>query len=54
MNKKFEEVEKFEELEVFPWNENFETGIQEVDEQHKTLVILLNKLANSLTQEKNC
>ena len=36
MNKKFEEVEKFEELEVFPWNENFETGIQEVDEQHKT------------------
>lgn len=52
MNKKFEEVEKFEELEVFPWNENFETGIQEVDEQHKTLVILLNKLANSLTQEK--
>ena len=52
MNKKFEEVEKFEELEVFPWNENFETGIQEVDAQHKTLVILLNKLANSLTQEK--
>ena len=47
-----EEREEFEELEVFPWNINFETGIQEIDEQHKTLVILLNKLANSLTQEK--
>ena len=52
MNKTHEEIEEFEDLEVFPWHQNFETGIQEVDEQHKTLVILLNKLANSLTQEK--
>lgn len=49
MNK---ETEEFEELEIFPWNKNFDTGIEEIDEQHKTLVILLNKLANSLTQEK--
>ena len=52
MNIKIEEIEKFEELEVFPWNKNFETGIKKIDEEHKTLVILLNKLANSLTQEK--
>lgn len=52
MYKTHEEIEEFEDLEVFPWHQNFETGIQEVDEQHKALVILLNKLANSLTQEK--
>lgn len=52
MYKTHEEIEEFEDLEVFLWHQNFETGIQEVDEQHKALVILLNKLANSLTQEK--
>lgn len=36
-------------LEIFPWNENFETGIEEIDNQHKVLVDLLNKLANALT-----
>lgn len=46
---KIEEIEAFE---IFPWNENFETGINEIDEQHKKLIILLNKLANTLTQEK--
>ena len=32
-------------VEVFPWNKNLETGIVEIDEQHKGLVALLNKLA---------
>jgi len=32
-------------FEVFPWNENFDTGIKAIDEQHKKLVDLLNKLA---------
>lgn len=43
---------KLENLEIFPWNENFETFIPEIDEQHKRLVLLLNKLANNLTEEK--
>jgi len=41
-----------DDFEVFPWNENFETGVHEIDEQHKKLVELLNKLANALTQEE--
>ncbi len=32
--------------EVFPWNENFETGFQEIDDQHRGLVRLLNRLAS--------
>jgi len=39
------------EIEFFPWNENFETNIEEIDEQHKMLVELLNKLGNALLTE---
>ncbi|MGA1939381.1 GGDEF domain-containing protein [Arcobacter sp. YIC-310] len=46
------EENKFEAIVIFPWNKNFETGIKQVDEEHKTLIKLLNKLANSLTQDK--
>lgn len=35
-------------IEVFPWNKNFDTGIAIIDEQHKKLVSLLNKLASHL------
>ncbi|WP_027858896.1 GGDEF domain-containing protein [Marinobacterium jannaschii] len=41
-----------DDFEVFPWSENFETGVREIDEQHKKLVDLLNNLANVLTQEE--
>ena len=34
--------------EIFPWNENFETGIEEIDSQHHKLVDLVNLLANHL------
>lgn len=44
--------EAFKEFEIFPWNENFETGIEEIDNQHKSIVILLNKLAYSLTKDE--
>ncbi len=37
-----------ESLEIFPWQENFATGIPQIDEQHQRLVYLLNKLANRL------
>lgn len=42
---------KLDNFEVFPWNKNFETGIEIIDEQHKKLVYLLNELANSLVRE---
>lgn len=35
-------------FEIFPWNENFETGIELIDEQHKKLVDILNRLAAHL------
>jgi len=33
-------------IDIFPWNENFNTDIPKIDEQHKKLVQLLNKLAS--------
>jgi diguanylate cyclase (GGDEF)-like protein/hemerythrin-like metal-binding protein/PAS domain S-box-containing protein len=35
---------------IFPWNENFATGINAIDEQHQKLVELLNKLALHFAQ----
>ena len=32
-------------IEIFPWTSNFEAGIKEIDEQHKELVNILNRLA---------
>lgn len=33
-------------IDIFPWNENFNTGIPKIDEQHEKLVGLLNQLAS--------
>lgn len=38
-------------LEIFPWNENFETGIPLIDAQHKRLIELLNQLVNHLAYQ---
>ncbi len=35
-------------FEIFPWNKNFNTGIDIIDEQHKQLVDILNRLAAHL------
>ncbi len=35
-------------VEIFPWNDNFTTGIAQIDEQHKRLVELLNVLVSHL------
>ena len=40
-------------FEIFPWNENFETGIEEIDIQHRQLVNLLNKLAAHLANHSD-
>ncbi|WP_374324587.1 bacteriohemerythrin [Azonexus sp.] len=33
-------------IDIFPWNEQFNTGIAEIDQQHRKLVDLLNVLAS--------
>lgn len=33
-------------IDIFPWNENFNTGVTTIDEQHRKLVELLNVLAS--------
>lgn len=38
-------------IEVFPWNDNFETGVSLVDDQHKKLIDLLNELAIDLAYD---
>lgn len=39
-------TESFEKAEIFPWNDNFATGIEIIDHQHRKLVELVNLLAN--------
>lgn len=43
------QAEKYQ-FEVFPWNENFATGVALIDEQHQQLVHLINKLASHLSR----
>ena len=38
-------------LEIFPWNESFDTGLTEIDNQHKKLVELLNQLSSHLAYQ---
>lgn len=33
-------------IDIFPWNENFNTSLEEIDQQHRVLVRLLNELAS--------
>lgn len=37
---------------LLPWSDAYNTGIQEIDEQHKTLVDLLNQLNSAIHQRK--
>ncbi|MBK1690175.1 GGDEF domain-containing protein [Rubrivivax gelatinosus] len=41
-------------FEVFPWNDNFNTGNALIDQQHKRLVDLLNQLAGTLVSNQEC
>lgn len=40
-------------IEVFPWNENFATGLSLIDEQHKRLVDLINQVATHIVQQSD-
>ena len=35
-----------ESIDIFPWDDNFCTGLAKIDHQHKKLVAILNRLAN--------
>ncbi len=35
-------------IDIFPWNDSFDTGLPEIDEQHRRLVQLLNSLASHI------
>ena len=35
-------------IDIFPWNDSFDTGLPEIDEQHRRLVQLLNTLASHI------
>lgn len=39
-------------INIFPWIKSFETGIKEIDEQHKSMVDLINKLAYYFIEDK--
>ncbi|MCU7803389.1 MAG: bacteriohemerythrin [Candidatus Thiodiazotropha sp. (ex Lucinoma borealis)] len=42
-----------ESFEIFPWDNNFETGIALIDEQHQKLVQILNRLAVHLANRSS-
>ncbi len=37
-----------QEIDIFPWDNNFNTGIEVIDIQHRQLVLILNKLATNI------
>jgi hemerythrin-like metal-binding protein len=37
-----------EDFEIFPWNEKFNTGHEQIDEQHRMLARLVNRLARTM------
>ena len=42
------QIDDIEIFEIFPWDDNFETGIELIDEQHKELVSI--RMKNLLTK----
>ena len=40
-------------VDMFPWDENFNTGIEVIDTQHYQLVSILNRLAMNIASETN-
>jgi hemerythrin len=37
-------------MESFSWNNNFETGLKDVDDQHRRLVDIINSFGESFTE----
>lgn len=47
-------ITQLDSIQIFTWNESFETGIVSIDEQHKTLIYLLNSLFKTLMGYDKC
>lgn len=47
------DVEGMDFFEIFPWDNNFKTGIEQIDEEHKQLVDILNRLAAHLANRSH-
>jgi len=39
-------------MEIFPWEAQYETNVQQIDDQHKKLVKYLNELFNAMKARK--
>ncbi|RLF42194.1 MAG: hypothetical protein DRN17_08030, partial [Thermoplasmata archaeon] len=42
-----------QQIDIFPWDGNFNTGIEEIDTQHRQLVSILNRLATHIVYESS-
>lgn len=40
-------------IDIFPWSDNFNTGLAEVDQQHRKLAELLNRIASQVASGAN-
>jgi len=40
-------------IDIFPWDNHFKTGLDTIDEQHRKLVEILNRLATNVAFESN-
>lgn len=40
-------------IDIIPWNKNFCTGINQIDEEHKKLVEIINNLATKFAYNSN-
>ncbi len=40
-------------IDIFPWNDSFETGLTDIDQQHRQLVALLNLLASQVAYKSD-
>jgi diguanylate cyclase (GGDEF)-like protein/hemerythrin-like metal-binding protein/PAS domain S-box-containing protein len=40
-------------IDIFPWNNHFDTGLEFIDTQHSKLVAILNRLATFVTYKSN-
>jgi hemerythrin len=39
-------------MQLFPWNEDYEIGITEIDKQHRHLVGIINELSDAMIEQK--
>ena len=40
-------------IDIFPWNNHFNTGIEIIDDQHRKLVMILNRLATMVVYQSS-